>query len=80
MSFQAWLKTVAYPANCLEIPSKVITDTLRHVYLSTFSETEIRLLLIEGVSSVLEKAGVVKAPQGGFALDDFVHTEVVKLT
>jgi len=55
---EAWLKTVAYPQDCLEIPSHVITDTL----------------------SVLEKAGVVNAPQGGFVLDSFVHTEIVKLT
>ncbi|KAJ7475962.1 periplasmic binding protein-like II [Mycena latifolia] len=55
---EAWLKTVAYPEDCLVIPSKVITDTL----------------------SVLEKAGVVKAPEGGFVLGDFVDENIVKLT
>ncbi|KAJ7761903.1 periplasmic binding protein-like II [Mycena maculata] len=55
---EAWLKTVAYPQDCLAIPSKVITDTL----------------------DVLEKAGVVKAPAGGFQLDHFVATDIVKLT
>jgi len=55
---EAWLKTVAYPQDCLVIPSQVITDTL----------------------SVLEKAGVVKAPAGGFEISNFVDTEVVKLT
>ncbi|KAJ7170838.1 periplasmic binding protein-like II [Mycena crocata] len=30
--------------------------------------------------SVLEKAGVVKAPKGGFVLDHFVASEIVKLT
>ncbi|KAH0585215.1 hypothetical protein H2248_008464 [Termitomyces sp. 'cryptogamus'] len=54
---EAWLKTVAYPKNCLQIPQKVITDTL----------------------SVLEKAGVVKAPEGGFAIETFVDTEIVEL-
>ncbi|KAF7312432.1 hypothetical protein MIND_00256700 [Mycena indigotica] len=54
---QAWLKTVAYPQDCLAIPTKVITDTL----------------------DVLEKAGVVKAPEGGFVVDTFVHQDVVKL-
>lgn len=28
---QAWLQTVRYPQECAEIPSKVITDTLRLV-------------------------------------------------
>ncbi|KAJ7067058.1 periplasmic binding protein-like II [Mycena amicta] len=55
---EAWLKTVAYPQDCLVIPTKVITDTL----------------------AVLEKAGVVKAPDGGFNIDDFVHKDLVKLT
>ncbi|KIM40517.1 hypothetical protein M413DRAFT_163102 [Hebeloma cylindrosporum] len=54
----AWLKTVRYPASCLEIPTKVILDTL----------------------GVLEKAGVVKHPEGGFNIDLFVNKEVVKLT
>ncbi|KAF5382178.1 hypothetical protein D9615_004409 [Tricholomella constricta] len=54
---KAWLKTVAYPEQCLEIPRKVVTDTL----------------------SVLEKAGVVKAPEGGFVVEDFVETKVAKL-
>lgn len=55
---EAWLKTVAYPQKCIEIPRKVITDTL----------------------SVLEKAGVVKAPEGGFDLETFVETKVANLT
>ncbi|KAG6842360.1 hypothetical protein C0991_010650 [Blastosporella zonata] len=55
---KAWLKTVAYPENCLDIPRKVITDTL----------------------SVLEKAGVVKAPEGGFSVETFVETAVAKLS
>ncbi|KAJ7126868.1 periplasmic binding protein-like II [Mycena epipterygia] len=55
---EAWLKTVAYPEDCLVIPTKVITDTL----------------------SVLEKAGVVKAPEGGFDLGDFVNKGIVNLT
>ncbi|KAG6862536.1 hypothetical protein C0995_000084 [Termitomyces sp. Mi166 len=54
---EAWLKTVAYPESCLQIPQKVITDTL----------------------SVLEKAGVVKAPEGGFTLETFVDTGIAKL-
>ncbi|KAG5646944.1 hypothetical protein DXG03_001667 [Asterophora parasitica] len=55
---KAWLKTVSYPEQCLEIPRKVVTDTL----------------------GVLEKAGVVKAPEGGFDLENFVETKVAKLT
>ncbi|KAJ7285121.1 hypothetical protein C8J57DRAFT_1290493 [Mycena rebaudengoi] len=55
---EAWLKTVAYPQDCSEIPRKVITDTL----------------------SVLEKAGVVKAPEGGFDVGHFVASDIVKLT
>ncbi|KAJ7707582.1 periplasmic binding protein-like II [Mycena rosella] len=57
-NLEAWLKTVAYPEDCLAIPSKVITDTL----------------------SVLEKAGVVKAPEGGFDVGHFVATDITKLT
>ncbi|RDB25954.1 hypothetical protein Hypma_006642 [Hypsizygus marmoreus] len=53
---EAWLKTVAYPQDCLVIPEKVITDTL----------------------SILEKAGVVKVPEGGFDLEQFVETKVAK--
>ncbi|KAG6908672.1 hypothetical protein DXG01_003686 [Tephrocybe rancida] len=56
---KAWLQTVAYPESCLQIPEKVITDTL---------------------SSVLEKAGVVKAPEGGFSVETFVETAVAKLS
>jgi len=55
---EAWLKTVAYPSSCSEIPTKVILDTL----------------------AVLEKAGVVKSPEGGFDVDFFVNQSVVKLT
>ncbi|KAJ7030368.1 hypothetical protein C8F04DRAFT_731558 [Mycena alexandri] len=54
---KAWLKTVAYPEDCLVIPSDVITNTL----------------------SVLEKAGVVKAPEGGFDLAHFVDKDIVNL-
>ncbi|KAJ7928912.1 periplasmic binding protein-like II [Mycena leptocephala] len=55
---EAWLKTVAYPEDCLIIPREVITKTL----------------------SVLEEAGVVKAPEGGFDLGHFINKEIVKLT
>ncbi|KAJ7903411.1 periplasmic binding protein-like II [Mycena olivaceomarginata] len=55
---KAWLKTVAYPEDCLTIPKEVITNTL----------------------SVLEKAGVVKAPEGGFDVAHFISTDVVNLT
>jgi hypothetical protein len=55
---EAWLKTVAYPSSCSEIPTKVILDTL----------------------AVLEKAGVVKAPEGGFDINFFVSPSIVKLT
>jgi len=55
---EAWLKTVSYPSSCLEIPTKVITDTL----------------------SVLERAGVVKQPEGGFDTEYFVDKAVVRLT
>ncbi|KAF9223759.1 periplasmic binding protein-like II [Gyrodon lividus] len=53
-----WIYTVAYPEDCTEIPSHVITDTL----------------------AVLEKAGVVKAPEGGFDLAQFFDANVIKLT
>ncbi|KAF8071884.1 hypothetical protein FPV67DRAFT_1560629 [Lyophyllum atratum] len=55
---KAWLDTVTYPAQCLEIPRQVITDTL----------------------SVLAKAGVVKSPEEGFDVENFVETKVAKLT
>jgi DNA-binding transcriptional LysR family regulator len=55
---QAWLRAVAYPDDCAEIPAHVITDTL----------------------AVLQKAGVVGAPQGGFDLAQFLDTSIVKLT
>ncbi|GLB40370.1 putative periplasmic binding protein-like II [Lyophyllum shimeji] len=55
---RAWLKTVAYPTQCLEIPLNVITETL----------------------SVLDKAGVVKTPEEGYNIEDFVDTRVAKLT
>ncbi|KIK62951.1 hypothetical protein GYMLUDRAFT_83972 [Collybiopsis luxurians FD-317 M1] len=55
---KAWMKTVGYPQDCLEIPKNVIAETL----------------------SVLEKAGVVKSPEGGFSVDNFVEPKVVKLT
>ncbi|KAF7336723.1 Periplasmic binding protein-like II [Mycena venus] len=55
---EAWLKTVAYPEDCLTIPSEVITNTL----------------------SVLEKAGVVKAPDGGFDVAHFIAKDIVNLT
>ncbi|KIJ66974.1 hypothetical protein HYDPIDRAFT_174261 [Hydnomerulius pinastri MD-312] len=55
---KAWLQAVAYPDDCAEIPSHVITDTL----------------------AVLEKAGVVTPPEGGFDLTQFFNTSVVKLT
>ncbi|KAH7884436.1 periplasmic binding protein-like II [Phlebopus sp. FC_14] len=55
---RAWLEAVAYPQDCAEIPSTVITDAL----------------------TVLEKAGVVTAPDGGFDLSQFVDVNVVKLT
>ncbi|KAJ3529879.1 hypothetical protein NMY22_g8819 [Coprinellus aureogranulatus] len=54
---KAWLKTVKYPQNCLEIPKEVIANTL----------------------STLEKAGVLTAPEGGFNVNDFVTSEIVKL-
>lgn len=55
---KAWLDTVTYPTQCLEIPHQVITDTL----------------------SVLAKAGVVKSPEEGFDVENFVETKVAKLT
>lgn len=30
-------------------------------------------------NSVLEKAGFIKAPEGGFTVDQFVNTDVAKL-
>jgi len=53
-----WMKNVSYPMSCLEIPSRIILDTL----------------------SVLEKAGLVKQPIGGFNVDFFINREIVKLT
>ncbi|EGN91922.1 hypothetical protein SERLA73DRAFT_191847 [Serpula lacrymans var. lacrymans S7.3] len=55
---RAWLKTVAYPSDCAEIQTQVVSDTLR----------------------VLEQAGVVSAPEGGFDLAQFFNIEIVKLT
>jgi len=36
--------------------------------------------VVEETLSVLEKAGVVKAPEGGFNVNDFIDSKVVKLT
>jgi len=36
--------------------------------------------VITDTLSVLEKAGVVKAPDDGFNVDDFIHKDIVKLT
>jgi len=55
---KAWIQTVAYPEDCAEIPSRVLTETL----------------------AVLEKAGVVKAPEGDFDLTQFYNASIVKLT
>ncbi|KAF9447657.1 periplasmic binding protein-like II [Macrolepiota fuliginosa MF-IS2] len=55
---KAWQETVGYFADCQEVSTKTISDTL----------------------SVLEKAGVVKAPEGGFQVSEFVNTSVAKLT
>ncbi|KAI9567409.1 periplasmic binding protein-like II [Boletus coccyginus] len=55
---KAWLQAVAYPDDCAEVPTHVITDAL----------------------AVLEKAGVVTTPSGGFDLAQFLDTNVVKLT
>ncbi|RXW18130.1 hypothetical protein EST38_g7713 [Candolleomyces aberdarensis] len=55
---RAWLETVKYPQNCLEIPNEVLLNTL----------------------SVLEKAGALIAPQGGFDVNQFIGKDVVKLT
>ncbi|KAF9447656.1 hypothetical protein P691DRAFT_782114 [Macrolepiota fuliginosa MF-IS2] len=49
-------------ADCQEVSTKTISDTLRSVYFS-----------------VLEKAGVVKAPEGGFQVSEFVNTSAAKL-
>ncbi|KZT07782.1 periplasmic binding protein-like II [Laetiporus sulphureus 93-53] len=54
---KAWLKTVAWTQNCLNIPSKVISDTLE----------------------VLEKAGFIKSPPGGFDVASFVNTDIASL-
>ncbi|KAF9533858.1 periplasmic binding protein-like II [Crepidotus variabilis] len=54
---EAWMKTVDYPSNLLEIPSSLFNHTL----------------------SILEKAGVVSPPSGGFQVDEFVNKNVVKL-
>ncbi|KAF7970081.1 hypothetical protein HWV62_25064 [Athelia sp. TMB] len=54
----AWLKTVAYPAECDVIPASVISHAL----------------------DVLEKAGVIKSPEGGFKVEDFVDVTVAKLS
>ncbi|KAJ2926816.1 hypothetical protein H1R20_g10285, partial [Candolleomyces eurysporus] len=55
---RAWLETVKYPQNCLEIPKEVLLNTL----------------------SMLEKAGALTAPQGGFDANQFIGKDVVKLT
>jgi len=41
--------------------------------------TAVQFHLIFSVCRTLEKASVVKAPAGGFKVEDFVNTEVVKL-
>ena len=71
--FQAWLKTVAYPEDCLVIPENVITDTLRY---GSMVEND---SLISFRDRILEKAGVVVTPEGGFAIEQFVETGVAKL-
>lgn len=55
---EEWLKTVAYPEDCLMIPKAVVADTL----------------------GILEKAKVVKAPEKGFELEQFVDTGIAKLS
>ena len=36
--------------------------------------------LTHGTQSVLEKAGFIKSPEGGFKVEQFVNPEVAKLT
>ena len=77
---QSWLKTVAYPDECDAIPSSVIKHALRLVFRVTGKSRE-----THGVShcfwrSVLEQAGVVKSPEGGFDIGKFVDTQVVRIT
>ena len=79
-SVQSWLKTVAYPDECDAIPRSVIKHTLRSVLHVTGKSWQ-----THGVShclrrSVLEQAGVVKNPEGGFDIGKFVDTQVVRIT
>lgn len=73
---QAWLKTVGYPSDCSSVSSSVILETLRFVVFSTYDQVAV---LTHPMSSVLEKAGFVKSPDGGFEVSQFVNTEVAKL-
>jgi len=41
---------------------------------------EIPRSVIESTLSVLEKAGVIKLPENGFDINDFVEKRIVKLT
>jgi hypothetical protein len=72
---QAWLKTVSYPRDCAEIPKNVIESTLRY-FLKNISWCIFSHLSF----SVLEKAGVVKLPENGFDINDFVERKIVELT
>ena len=73
---QAWLKTVGYPKDCATIPTEVIKETLRSV-----NDATKRVFVSESnhVNSVLEKAGFIKSPEGGFSVSQFVNPDVVTL-
>ncbi|KAH9481584.1 hypothetical protein JR316_0006111 [Psilocybe cubensis] len=72
-------KNVAFIEEKFGYPREDIEAWLKTVKYPQ-SCSEIPTTVISDTLSVLEKAGVVKQPEGGFNVDDFVNKEVVSLT
>lgn len=67
-----WLKTVRWEEGLRKVEEKVVRDTLACV---TVRPLRGRVL----TDRVLEKAGVVKPNESGWALDTFVRADVAQI-
>ncbi len=83
---------VGYPSSCSEIPREVILNTLECVFLlvpvpgvCTRRLVRYSLLILmltecaRAPRSVLQKAGFVQSPEGGFDVAQFVNTDIASL-
>lgn len=71
-----WLSTVAWYHDLAKVESKVVLDTLQYV-----NGHSPKLFHTDRISTfrTLEKAGVVKQPEGGWNVSDFVNEKVATI-